>query len=367
MVGPENAPLPRLQNLQADMLSSLSTATTTVVDDDATKTIVPVYRYPGNYSGLEYPTHPWSHTSAFVKRAVESALRPLYVQGMNHCVTNLYRDGHDDIQHHSDKDLDLNRNGVIASVSFGSSRVMEVRDRAYPHDVVRVDLPPRSMLVLGPYTNAGFTHAILPLSPSSSSTNDRRIKGEEKVWVAMTTATPAAAVTSDDVTCNVDEGGRISLTFRDVRTFLDARTQRLFGQGVATTATMTTTTSLSPFSGPSGVDTNEDGSIREGSLIAAMERVRKEDGRDRRSAAAIALVIGTMAGYISSKSSSEGGTFTSRASGLLTLLHDASIAAMTGSASYWYIRRRRREIRLQREEDGARAFFSKKSASGNKY
>jgi hypothetical protein len=175
-------------------------------------------------------------------------------------------------------------------------------------------------------------------------------------------------MTGDLVACDVDGGGRISLTFRDVRTFFDARTQRLFGQGVATTATTKTTSFLPHFSGPPGLDTNENGSIREGSLIAAMERVREEDGRDRRSAVAIALVIGTMAGHISSKSSIKGGgAYTSRVSGLVTLLHDASDAAMTGSASYWYIRRRRREIRLQREEDEARAFFSKKSASGNKY
>ena len=296
-------------------------------------------------------------------------VRPLYVQGMNHCVTNLYRDGRDGIQHHSDKDLDLNRDGVIVSVSFGSSRVMEVRDQTYPHDAARVDLPPRSMLVLGPYTNARFTHAISPLSSSSSSsfTNNRRPKGGKTDGNATATSTPTAAMTGDLVACDVDGGGRISLTFRDVRTFFDARTQRLFGQGVATTATTKTTSFLPHFSGPPGLDTNENGSIREGSLIAAMERVREEDGRDRRSAVAIALVIGTMAGHISSKSSDKGGAYTSRVSGLVTLLHDASDAAMTGSASYWYIRRRRREIRLQREEDEARAFFSKKSASGNKY
>ncbi|KAL3822753.1 hypothetical protein ACHAXA_008056 [Cyclostephanos tholiformis] len=332
MVGPENAPLPRLQNLQADMLYPATTV------EHSTTMIVPVYRYPGNYTGLEYPTHPWSYTSLYVKRAVESALRPLYVQVMNHCVTNLYRDGRDDIQHHSDKDLDLNRRGVIVSVSFGSSRVMEVRDRSYPHDVVRVDLPPGSMLVLGPYTNARFTHAVLPLS-----SNDR-----------------PTAMTGDDVTCNVEEGGRISLTFRDVRTFLDTKTQRLFGQGAATA-----TISLPPFSGPSVMDTNEDGSIREGSLTAIVERLRNEDGRDRRSAIAIALVIGV--GYVSSKFCNEGGAYVSREYGLLALLQDASAAAITGSASYWYIRRRRREMRLQCEEDGARAFFSKKSASGNKY
>jgi len=37
----------------------------------------------------------------------------------------------------------------------------------------------------------------------------------------------------DDVRCSVEDCGRISLTFRDVRTFLDVRRKRLFGQGVS--------------------------------------------------------------------------------------------------------------------------------------
>jgi hypothetical protein len=49
------------------------------------------------------------------------------------------------------------------------------------------------------------------------------------------------------------------------------------------------------------------------------------------------------------------------------LLRAARAAAIVGPASYWYIRRRRREARLRLEEDEARAFFSMKSASGNKY
>lgn len=130
MVGSDAEVLPRLQNLQADL---------PVVDGS---TIVPIYRYPGNYSGTEWKTHPWSPTTLYIKRCVEMALRPLYHQHMNHSVTNYYRDGEDKIDHHSDKDLDLNRDGVIVSVSLGCMRVMELRDRRFPHDITRVELPP---------------------------------------------------------------------------------------------------------------------------------------------------------------------------------------------------------------------------------
>jgi putative IMPACT (imprinted ancient) family translation regulator len=130
MVGSKEEMLPRLQNLQADL---------PLVDGSS---VIPIYRYPGNYSGTEWRTHPWSPTTLYIKNCVEMALKPLYHQHMNHAVSNYYRHGDDRIDHHSDKDLDLNRDGVIVSVSLGCMRVMELRDRKFPHDISRIQLPP---------------------------------------------------------------------------------------------------------------------------------------------------------------------------------------------------------------------------------
>lgn len=55
MVGSANEPLPRLQNLQADYVNDSECDTSS--DDNIATTVVPVYRYPGNYSGIEFPTH----------------------------------------------------------------------------------------------------------------------------------------------------------------------------------------------------------------------------------------------------------------------------------------------------------------------
>jgi putative IMPACT (imprinted ancient) family translation regulator len=170
--------LPRLQNLQADTSSG----------------VIPVYRYPGNYSGDEWVTFEWSPTSLRLKQAVEEKLQPLIHQTMNHCVTNYYRHGKDFIAHHGDKDLDLNRDGVIVSLSLGDERTMELCRRAPPQDVQRIRLPHCSMLVLGPNTNRDWTHSILPKEDSK------------------------------DI--------RLSLTMRDVKTFQDLSTGRLYGQGV---------------------------------------------------------------------------------------------------------------------------------------
>jgi len=171
--------LPRLQNLQADLTTGF----------------IPIYRYPGNYSGDKWTTFEWSPTSLQVKRVVEKRLKPLVHQTMNHCVTNHYRDGTDFIAHHGDKDLDLNRDGVIVSVSLGETRILELRRRAEPKDIFRLILPHRSMFVLGPHTNREWTHSILSKEGS--------------------------------------RGIRLSLSLRDVTTFRDLTTGRLFGAGVA--------------------------------------------------------------------------------------------------------------------------------------
>ena len=318
MVGSKNEMLPRLQNLQADLPNEKST--------------LPIYRYPGNYSGTEWPTHPWSPTSLSIKRSVEQALRPLYAQHMNHCVSNLYRNDNDNTNHHSDKDLDLNGNGMIVSISLGARRMMEVRDRQAPHDVARVELPEGSMFVLGPYTNARFTHSVLPLEGHAQ---DGRVVGF------------CTQGLNEGVECSVEGGGRISLTFRDVRTFSDVKSQRLFGQGV-------TSSDENPLA------LNDDGAITEASFNLAVVYMRKEASIERNSAAMTALVMGAAAGYVSSSesiiskecSNADDGRGATSYSDTKTLLRSISAAVMSASVSYWCLQRLRRNTRHTTTESG---------------
>lgn len=260
--------LPRLQNLQANR----------------SENIIPVYRYPGNYNGQEWETYQWAPTSLQIKLAVEKALQPLVQQTMNHCVTNYYRDGNDHIAHHSDKDLDLNREGVIVSVSLGDKRVLELRRRQEPQDVTRIVLPHGSMLVLGPKTNQLFSHSILPKKESTQP--------------------------------------RVSLTLRDVQTFLDLTTGRLFGQGVEAK-------SLSE--------------IRQWYMI---ENVTWLGG------------LGALSAWLVGTSSNR----KSHSSILSTTLLTSALAVSFFSVRYWSNQRYQK-----REEQAARNFFSKTSMSGTKY
>jgi len=204
--------LPRLQNLQADFYEYDATTDAPILSTAGS--IIPVYRYPGNYQGDEWATFSWSPSSLQVREKVEAALPHFYNgQKMNHCVTNYYRKADDFIAHHGDKDLDLDRNAAIVSVSVGSERILELRRRAEPRDLTRLVLPHGSMLLLGPITNQQFTHSILPAVPDTEDDD----------------SDPDADKTPNQV---FDKYARISLTLRHVVTYMDTSTRRLFGQGV---------------------------------------------------------------------------------------------------------------------------------------
>lgn len=327
MVGSNDEELPRLQNLQADL---------PLVEGSK---VIPIYRYPGNYSGTEWPTHPWSPTTLYIKRCAEMALQPIYQQHMNHAVTNFYRHSDDCIDHHSDKDLDLNRDGVIISVSLGSVRVMELRDRRFPHDISRIELPPGSMFVLGPYTNSIFTHSILPVLDVD----------EEKTERSHLSYFSGSGHYGEQIKSIIDGGGRISLTFRDARSFLDVKSQRLFGQGLA-----------SSFETPILV---EDGMITNKSLSKAVRRVRDEDTKERRSSKLVGAAIGAIIGC----ASYHGSLCAERENSNATLAYILSKVVASATATCWYLNFLKSANRRLLEERDARAFFSKKSASGNTY
>ena len=314
--------LPRLQSLQGDGVNTTDQ--------------IPVYRYPGNYSGDEWTTFEWSPTSLAIKHSVEEALKPLVVQTMNHCVANYYRAGHKDfIAHHSDKDLDLNRDGVIVSVSLGDERILELRRRKAPQDIYRVKLPHGSMLVLGPKTNQSWTHSILP----KEDDDDNNDKDDDK------------------------EGNgrcRLSLTMRDVKTFQDLSTGKLYGQGVV-------------------VVDKETGRTRERTL----QDIRKRSMIENIAVLGVGLIS---ASILSSQTTAfekmitklnRGGSTTTRTTSTsssrnetllspMDVLIAGACAVTTASAVVWKFVLSKR-LDSQQQERAARKFFSLKSSSGTKY
>lgn len=179
-----------------------------VADDGS----IPVYRHPSDESP---PLLPFSPTVLAIKTVTEKHLgHPL-----NHVLIQYYRSGKDYISEHSDKTLDIVKDSYIANVSLGAERTMVLRTKRldkdpslpanYPPEdlkrrVQRARLPHNSLCRMGLRTNMKWLHSIR---------QDKRAEREK------TTAELAFS------------GGRISLTFRHIGTFLDRHETIIWGQG----------------------------------------------------------------------------------------------------------------------------------------
>lgn len=169
----------------------------------------PVYRHPADQT---LPLLHFSPKVQWIRRAAEKIVgHPL-----NHVLIQLYRSGNDYISEHSDKTLDIAKDSSIVNVSFGAQRTMRLRtkrdvksktavtDEDIQRETQRVAMPHNSMFVLGLKSNEKWLHGIMA---------DKRIAAERNE--AETAYT----------------GARISLTFRHIATFLDAKESVIWGQG----------------------------------------------------------------------------------------------------------------------------------------
>ncbi|KAJ4332620.1 hypothetical protein N0V87_008248 [Didymella glomerata] len=176
--------------------------------DDGSK---PVYRHPADQT---LPLLHFSPKVQYISRRAEK----LVGHPLNHVLIQLYRSGNDYISEHSDKTLDIAKGSSITNVSFGAQRTMRLRtkrdsgaktssdDEQPQRSTQRVTMPHNSMFVLGLHSNEKWLHGIMP---------DKRLPTERSAL-------------------EIAHGGaRISLTFRHIATFLDAKETVIWGQGAS--------------------------------------------------------------------------------------------------------------------------------------
>ncbi|OCL10084.1 hypothetical protein AOQ84DRAFT_289986 [Glonium stellatum] len=171
---------------------------------------MPVYRHPSDQS---LPLLHFSPTVQLIREQVQKIVK----HPVNHVLIQLYRSGQDYISEHSDKTLDIIRGSNIVNVSFGAERTMRLRTKksakseqvsneagSSGRSTQRVAMPHNSMFVLGEDSNMRWLHGI---------NADKRLAAErseaEKAFSGM----------------------RISLTFRNIGTFLDNDSRLIWGQG----------------------------------------------------------------------------------------------------------------------------------------
>jgi len=187
--------VPRLVGVQGEILKDGS---------------IPIYRHPADESPSLLP---FSLAVSEIRREVEKRLK----HKVNHCLIQFYRSGTDYISEHSDKTLDIVPDTFIANVSLGAMRTMTFRtkkplktddtfgkDDASVRQSCKAPLPHNSMCKMGLKTNTKWLHSIR---------QDKRAVREK---------------TPEELAY---DGGRISLTFRSIGTYLSKDQTKIWGQG----------------------------------------------------------------------------------------------------------------------------------------
>lgn len=164
---------------------------------------MPIYRHPSDQT---LPLLHFSNKVQLIRKRAEK----LVGHPLNHVLIQLYRSGQDYISEHSDKTLDIAKGSSIVNVSFGAERTMRLRTKKTddaddsPRETQRVTLPHNSIFILGLKSNEKWLHGIMA---------DKRMTSERSE------------------TENAYDGMRISLTFRHIATYLDAKCRTIWGQG----------------------------------------------------------------------------------------------------------------------------------------
>jgi alkylated DNA repair dioxygenase AlkB len=109
------------------------------------------------YSHISMKPHPWTELLLTIKARVEAVSGAEY----NSVLLNLYRCGADGVSWHQDNEPELGEDPVIASVSFGATRIFQMR-HLIRKDVPRVDIPlfDGSLLVMRGSTQRFWKHQI---------------------------------------------------------------------------------------------------------------------------------------------------------------------------------------------------------------
>lgn len=109
------------------------------------------------YSHISMKPHPWTELLLTIKVRVEAVSGAEY----NSVLLNLYRSGADGVSWHQDNEPELGDDPVIASVSFGATRMFQMRHLTRK-DIPRTDIPlfDGSLLVMRGSTQKFWQHKI---------------------------------------------------------------------------------------------------------------------------------------------------------------------------------------------------------------
>ncbi|MFV8819829.1 alpha-ketoglutarate-dependent dioxygenase AlkB family protein [Haliea sp. E17] len=109
------------------------------------------------YSNTTRVALPWTSQLLQLKRQVETHTGETF----NSCLLNLYHDGSEGMAWHCDEEVDLKKNGAIASLSFGAERKFCFKHKRSA-EVISVVLQHGSLLVMQGSTQSHWLHRLPP-------------------------------------------------------------------------------------------------------------------------------------------------------------------------------------------------------------
>jgi alkylated DNA repair dioxygenase AlkB len=122
---------------------------------------------PYSYSNIKMQPHPWNLLLQKIKSKVESVSHTNFTS----VLLNLYRDGKDSNGWHADNEKELGINPIIASVSFGTERIFQLKHNTISNLKQNIVLEHGSLLLMKGTTQHFWKHQI----PKTSKTIGSRI------------------------------------------------------------------------------------------------------------------------------------------------------------------------------------------------
>ena len=92
----------------------------------------------------------------FIKEKIEKVTSSKF----NSVLLNLYRDGNDSVDWHSDNEKELNKKADIASVSFGVDRDFQIKSKDAGSKLENINLKNGSLLIMSPPLQDYFIHRV---------------------------------------------------------------------------------------------------------------------------------------------------------------------------------------------------------------
>ncbi len=108
------------------------------------------------YSGVDHNPMEWIQVLKNLRTKIESVTGVQF----NSALCNLYRNGQDSVAWHSDDEVELGVNPVIASVSFGAPRSFQLKHKNHPKLRHKMSLTSGSLLLMKGSTQSHWQHQV---------------------------------------------------------------------------------------------------------------------------------------------------------------------------------------------------------------